>query len=76
MAHDANCHGCKWLDEVCSQPPGTGYCSMVVRAKNYLTMDCVMDCGHRAPEIRAPELARCDLYEPGDFKTRYNKEKK
>ena len=28
-----NCHGCKWLDEVKSQPEGSGYCCVVVEAK-------------------------------------------
>lgn len=30
-----NCHGCKWLDEVKSQPPGSGYCCQVVRSSGY-----------------------------------------
>lgn len=53
-----NCHGCKWLDEVRKAPPGSGYCSMVQRSKNYRSMDCAIDCGHRAPEIRRPEDER------------------
>ena len=28
-----NCHGCKWLDEVKTQPKGIGYCCQVVRSK-------------------------------------------
>lgn len=68
-----NCHGCKWLDEVCKAPPGSGYCSMVQRSKNYRSMDCAIDCGYRAPEIRRPEDKRCELYDAGDFSTRYNR---
>lgn len=58
-----NCHGCKWLDE--TQPQGAGYCCTVQRSKDYHTMPCIIDCGHRAPEIRRPELPRCELFEPG-----------
>lgn len=45
-----NCHGCKWLDE--TRPQGAGYCSTVQRSKDYHTMPCIIDCGHRAPEVR------------------------
>lgn len=76
MAETENCHGCKWLDEVRNRPHGSGYCCHVQRSKAYNTMDCVMDCGHRAPEIRRPELVRCELYAAGDFATRYDKEEK
>lgn len=66
-----NCHGCKWLDETI--PSGSGYCYKVQRSKEYATMPCTIDCGKRAPEIRRPENGRCELYEPGDFKTRYER---
>lgn len=66
-----NCHGCKWLDEVHKDPHGSGYCSMVQRSKNYHCMDCAIDCGRRAPEIRRPEDERCELYATGDWATRY-----
>ena len=66
-----NCHGCKWLDEARKAPLGSGYCSMVQRSKNYRFMDCAIDCGHRAPEIRRPEDERCELYEAGAWATRY-----
>ena len=37
--------------------------------------DCgAATAGHRAPEIRRPEDQRCELFEPGDFKTRFRKE--
>lgn len=32
------------------------------------------DCGIRSPEIRRPEYERCELYEPGDFKTRFKED--
>ncbi len=67
-----NCHGCKWLDE--TRPQGAGYCCTVQRSRNYHTMPCVIDCGRRAPEIRRPEAQRCELFEPGDFRTRFKRE--
>ena len=66
-----NCHGCKHLDEVRKGPRGSGYCCMVTQSKSFDTMDCAIDCGHRAPKIRRPEDSRCELYEAGDFATRY-----
>ena len=69
-----NCHGCKWLDETRKgRRKGAGYCCYVVRSKDYRTMPCAIDCGHRAPEIRRPEDERCELYEAGNFKTRYER---
>lgn len=56
-----NCHGCKWLDEVKSQPAGSGYCCMVQRSKDYKSGD----------RVRRQDSERCELYEPGDFATRY-----
>lgn len=44
---------------------------MVARSKNYHTMECAIDCGHRAPQIRRPEDERCELYEAGAWATRY-----
>ena len=60
---DINCAGCKWLDQVQHYAPGEGYCCMVVRSKNYKT-------GDRA---RYSNTKRCELYEAGDWKTRYEK---
>lgn len=54
-----NCHGCKCLDEVKSQPEGSGYCCMVVRSKT------------QSSKIRMPGMERCERYKPGDFKTRW-----
>ena len=67
-----NCRGCRWLDE--TRPQGAGYRCTVERSHDYHTMPCVIDCGHRPPEIRRPEDQRCELFEPGDFKTRFRKE--
>ena len=58
-----NCHGCKWLDEVKSQPKGSGYCCRVVRNKT------------QNKKARYSYMERCELYEQGDFATRYGKEK-
>lgn len=55
-----NCHGCKWLDEVKTQPKGNGYCCMVVRSKM------------QSEKARFPHMERCELYEEGDWKTRWN----
>lgn len=52
------CHGCKWLDEVKNQPDGSGYCSHVVRSKDY-------EAGMR---VRSPQKMRCELYDKGSFK--------
>lgn len=68
-----NCHGCKWLDERRKGPPGDGYCCVVQRSAHYHDMDCAIDCGHRAPRIRRPEDEWCELYEAGDFATRYSR---
>ena len=55
-----NCHGCKWLDEYKSKRgSGNGYCCYVVRSKK------------QSEKVRRPEMSRCELYEVGDFKTRY-----
>ena len=59
-----NCHGCKWLDEVESQPKGSGYCCQVVRSET------------QNKKARYSYMERCELYEQGDFSTRYGKEKK
>lgn len=55
-----NCHGCKWLDEVKSQPKGSGYCCMVVRSKQ-----------EQKEKVRTADMPPCELYEKGDFATRY-----
>ena len=54
-----NCSGCKWLDEY--KKPGRGFCCMVVRSKTQKEME------------RRPDMIRCELYETGDYKTRYAK---
>lgn len=52
-----NCHGCKWLDEFGKN--GDGYCCMVERSKT------------QASKVRRPEMLRCELYQPGDWETRW-----
>lgn len=56
-----NCHGCKWLDEAKRGNKGEGYCCMVVRAKSYQNGD----------RVRREDSERCELFEEGDFATRY-----
>lgn len=59
-----NCHGCKWLDEV--KRKGEGYCCMVERSKSYRVGD----------KVRRGDSERCELFQPGDFKTRYTQPKR
>ena len=54
-----NCHGCKWLDRY--QQNGRGYCCMVTRSKT------------QGEKCRKPDMPACELYEAGDFATRYEK---
>lgn len=65
------CHGCKWLDEVKSQLPGSGYCCNVVHSKSYHGQ-YVKD-GKLMPSscVRRPDMERCELYEEGLFKERF-----
>lgn len=65
-----NCHGCKWLDEVKSDPPGSGYCSMVERSAGY--KPGVMP--EPSDKVRRPWKDRCELYKAGDFTTRFQTE--
>lgn len=55
-----NCHGCKWLDRY--KKDGNGYCCMVERSSQKQDENC---------KKRYPEKERCELYEAGDFATRY-----
>lgn len=59
-----NCARCKWLDHVRTQPAGSGYCCMVVRAKEYKDGD----------RRRYPYKGRCELYQKGDWATRWLEE--
>lgn len=52
-----NCHGCKWLDEFGKN--GDGYCCMVVRSKT------------QTSKVRRPDMMPCELYQPGNWATRY-----
>lgn len=58
-----NCHGCKWLDEMHGLP-GCGYCAMVTRLPTY----------KQGARIRVSTDERCELFKPGDFKTRWQTE--
>lgn len=69
-----NCHGCKWLDEVKSQPPGSGYCCQVERSSGYKPDRIVNVRLESSDKVRLPENSRCELFEAGDFATRYNHE--
>lgn len=55
-----NCHGCKHLDRY--KTDGNGYCCMVVRSSQKTIKGC---------RFRRPYMKRCELYEAGDFATRY-----
>lgn len=55
-----NCHGCKWLDRY--KEDGNGYCCMVERSET------------QTSKIRRPNMERCELYKPGDWKTRWETE--
>lgn len=74
-----NCHGCKWLDRY--KENGRGYCCMVEKSKQgeahrvYLR-DHSEDFAFGRKEIpsvklRRPDMERCELYEEGDFATRW-----
>lgn len=82
-----NCHGCKWLDvyQKGKEPPGKGYCCHVERSqqgkahKKYLwehREEYALGSKER-PSIncRMPDMERCELYEPGDFATRWRTER-
>ena len=56
-----NCYGCKWLD-FDRTTKGKGYCAMVVRSKS------------QSNRCRLPNMDRCELYEAGDWKTRWETE--
>ena len=55
-----NCHGCKYLDRY--KQDGRGYCCKVVMSKT------------QSEKCRKPEMKRCELYDEGDFKKRYENE--
>lgn len=68
MVIPQNCHGCKWLDEVYTvvgekrKKIGGGYCFMITRSPSY----------HPGDRVRLFSDKRCELYAPGDFKSRYD----
>ena len=55
-----NCHGCKWLDENYRGPKGKGYCCKVERSRQEPKI-----------KVRTPDMTPCELYEKGDFATRW-----
>ena len=55
-----NCHGCKWLDRY--KRDGNGYCCMVELSSQKHDPRC---------KERFPDKERCELYEEGNFATRY-----
>ena len=59
MEEKKNCHGCKWLDRY--KEDGRGYCCMVARSKTQKVAS------------RRTHMERCELYEAGDFATRYER---
>lgn len=65
-----NCNGCKWLDRY--KTDGSGYCCMVQRSKtykeSYVSENGLLICSSK---VRNPDMERCELYEFGDFATRY-----
>lgn len=62
-----NCHGCKWLDrDMRVNIDGDGYCCNVVRSSQRHDPDC---------KVRRPNKVRCELYEAGDWATRYETER-
>lgn len=72
MSNDLNCDGCKWLDRVRSKEAGHGYCCHVVRSE--LWKETRRVAGQDAApslKVRRPDMERCELYESGDFATRY-----
>lgn len=72
MCDVLNCDGCKWLDRVRSKEAGHGYCCRVVRSE--LWKETRLVSGPDAapsPKVRRHDMERCELYESGDFATRY-----
>lgn len=67
-----NCHGCKWLDESCKGPAGDGYCAMVERSARYIPGGILNGRLEPSDKVRRPEKEQCELYEPGDFNTRFS----
>ena len=79
-----NCHGCKWLDRY--KENGRGYCCKVERSKQGEAHRAWLwehreefESGRKEPhsiKLRRPDMERCELYEKGDFATRYETERK
>lgn len=73
IGYKENCAGCKWLDS----PKGDrktpdGYCSHVV-ISSQRNMERTTKFGEIiSASVRDETTVRCELYEEGDFKTRYS----
>lgn len=74
-----NCYGCKHLDKYRNEC--NGYCSMVERSEQGKAHRAWLrehreefELGRKETpsiKIRRPDMERCELYEAGDFATRY-----
>ena len=65
VKYENNCHGCKWLDrDMKSNIDGNGYCCMVERSSQKHEPHC---------KIRRPDKVRCEVYEAGNWATRFQK---
>ena len=58
-----NCHGCKWLNRY--KEDGRGYCCHIDRSQQKEKKKC-----------RMPDMERCELYEAGDWATRWETERR
>lgn len=79
-----NCHGCKWLDRY--KKDGNGYCCMVeMSIQGKALREWLQE--HREDyslgrkekpsiKVRTPDMERCELYKPGDWKTRWETERR
>ena len=77
-----NCHGCKWLSEY--KEKGRGYCCMVEHSKSNQELQEYIrrhreeyEYGRKelpSLKVRRPEMERCELYYPGKFSERYEKQ--
>ena len=78
-----NCHGCMWLDRY--KEDGRGYCCMVEESEQGRALRAYLEA-HReeyilgrkeepSVKVRTPDMERCELYEAGDFATRYSQKR-
>lgn len=67
-----NCHGCKHLDRY--KQDGNGYCAMVERSKTFHFQYFTNGKLIPSSRVRRPDTERCELYEAGNFETRFRSE--